>query len=170
MLSLSAAALPVMAGSLDENFISTGWIAQQFDDQSCLLGAVATALNFTKRSRDYTARNMGLTYKVKYGRADWAKDGTTSNQCQELPKFDGFGRTFGKLANLSQLTGLVVQGHHAVVIFENGVPQHAIVAVCYNNYFEQFQVADPWTGKLETFGAQDLWNLLEPEKWFSYYY
>jgi len=150
-------------------------IALQHRPDACLLAAIATNLNYLTGRYDWTSQSFGLAYKLKYGREDWAKDGNTSHEAQELVKDAGFSPVYGKLTEagsngssdgIARLKWLIWSGKNPV-IFLNGYPQHAIVALTLtDNHIINY--ADPFDGQFYQIEANELYNRLEPEKWYFY--
>ncbi|HEX2912492.1 MAG TPA: hypothetical protein VH186_16910 [Chloroflexia bacterium] len=145
-------------------------VAKQFDNNSCVLAAIATHLNYREGSNNYSARGLALAYTARYGTSDWWKDGNTSHQAQELARFAGLNPVYGKLTDgnndpVGRLKYLAWSGKMPVV-FLAGSPEHAVVLV--GAYIDRIFVADPLDGSVRTWNASTLYDRLDSEKWVFY--
>jgi hypothetical protein len=167
VLFLFALAMVILANTSNvraENGV--GLVAKQHRIDACLLGAVATHLNYLSSERLYTSQSIALAYKARYGQDDWAKDGTTSYQVQSLIGYTGYRYIWGKMPVSWFLADTIRAGHYPI-IFIGGVNQHAIVAISIDKN-DLVVYAEPLEGILKTAPLEQLWGNLEGEKWFSY--
>jgi hypothetical protein len=150
-------------------------IAQQHRSDACLLGSLATHLNYVTGRFDWTSRSLALAYKLKYGREDWAKDGNTAHQAQELVHYAGFNPVYGQLTErgadgnsdgLGRLQWLIWSGRYPVV-FLDGAVQHAVVVISLVDT-TALLYADPFDGQLHRQNIADFYNMLEMQKWYFY--
>jgi ABC-type bacteriocin/lantibiotic exporter with double-glycine peptidase domain len=141
-------------------------IARQTRADDCVLAAVATALNYLTGAINYTSPGLQLAYKLKYGRDDWARDGQTSHEAQLLASDAGFKVEFGKLGDWGSVAALkyLAWAKRYPVIFLDGYPQHAIVALALDG--DSVSYADPQDGQIYRLQAEQLYRLLENEKWY----
>lgn len=156
-------------------------IARQHRPDACLLGAVATHLNYLAGQRLYTSEGLALAYRAKYnGREDWAKDGNTSHQAQVLAQYaPGLsGAQVGKLTEPSEQDGrsdgtgrlgwLVWLKRYPILFLDGPGQQHAIVAVGFSADGKRVVYADPLDGLLHELPLTELYARLEPQKWYFY--
>jgi hypothetical protein len=172
-LNFVVQAAPAAGASISNT--SSSIIAIQHRPDACVLAAIATNLNYLTGRYDWTSQSFSLAYKLKYGREDWAKDGNTSHEAQELVKDAGFSPVYGKLTEagangisdgIGRFKWLVWSGANPV-IFLTGYPQHAIVALTLtDNHIITY--ADPFDGQTYQIEATELYNRLEAEKWYFY--
>ena len=147
------------------------YIAKQHQADACLLGALATSLNYLTGGYNYTSQGVAMAYRAKYGKSDWALDGNTSHQTQLLANFAGFQHLEFDHLNAPQNTKPVdaltylAWSHSYAMVFLDGQPQHAIVLI---DLLKDNKVvyADPIDGQFYFVDAAKLYARLEAQKWY----
>lgn len=159
-------AVQAKAESYEQN-VASNLIAQQHRADACVLGAVATQLNYVTGGRNYTSAGLALAYKLKFGKENWAQDGNTSHEAQMLAADAGFKVEIGKMQDWGGVAALkyLAWAKRYPVVFLNGSVQHAVTVLALLDD-NTLLVADPWTGTTFTEQPETFYTRLEPQKWY----
>lgn len=142
-------------------------VVRQHRSDACVLGAVATQLNYVTGGRNYTSAGLALAYKIKFGKENWAQDGNTSHEAQMLAADAGFKVEIGKMSEWGGVAALnyLAWAHRYPVVFLNGSPQHAVTVLALLDD-HTLLIADPWTGSTFQEQPDQFYAKLEPQKWY----
>lgn len=148
-------------------------VARQHTNDACLLGAIATAMNYKSGGVNYTSAGLALAYKLKYHAENWAQDGNTSHQAQALAGDAGFKVHYGRLTvkdngtpdNGVEALKYLAWAKHYPVVFLSGSPQHALTVLALLNE-TTLLIADPLDGRIYQESPESLYRKLENQKWY----